>query len=57
MSEKLVQEALVELLSESFRRVVCVGRMRVRRQRRRVAVGSPQTAEANVQKSALRRFR
>ncbi len=31
MSETLVQEALVELLSESFRRVVCVGGMRVRR--------------------------
>jgi hypothetical protein len=40
MSERLVQEALVELLSESFRRVVCVGRMRVRRRQRRAAVGS-----------------
>ena len=57
MSEKLVQEALVELLSEGFRRVVCVGRMRVRQRHRRGAVGSPSTAEANVQKSALRRLR
>ena len=31
MSETLVLEALVELLSESFRRVLCLGRMRVRR--------------------------
>ena len=31
--------------------------MRVRRHQRRVAVGSPSTGEANVQKSALRRLR
>ena len=40
ISETLVQEALVELLSEGLRRVVCVGRLRVRRRQRRAAVGS-----------------